>query len=118
MCNFNIFVFPRIPFDDKMNEIICALVKIINENDVIFTIINKAFCVQMFFLIMHILLMGISTMFLLAHKITSHENIFDDDSPIIAYLVCVLYLHLKIAQISFISYRADQKVSILLRKYL
>ena len=104
------------PFDDKTNGNIFVLVKIINEVDTIFTMINKAFSVQMFFIVMHIMLMGISTMFMLAHKITSNKNIFDDDSPIITYLVCLFYLHLKIAQISFISYRTDQKVIILLKK--
>ncbi|KAL7030140.1 hypothetical protein ACKWTF_006544 [Chironomus riparius] len=94
-----------------MNRNISELIKFINKIDEIFTIINKAFGVQIFFFVMQLMLMGISTMFMLAHKITSSEDIFDEDSPIEAYLICLLHLHLKIAQISFMSYKADQKVS-------
>ena len=94
----------------SMNGNISELIKLINKIDEIFTVINKAFSVQIFFFVMHIMLMGISTMFMLAHKITSKDNIFDEDSPVEAYLICECHLHLKIAQISFMSYKADQKV--------
>ena len=88
-----------------------SLNQFINQIDVIFTIINKVFSVQIFAFVLHIMLMGISTMFMLAHKITSSSDIFDEDSPIIAYIICGLHLHFKIAQISFVSYRAEQKVN-------
>lgn len=94
---------------DNLSGKLTELIKLINDMDFIFTIINKIFSIQIFFFVMHIMSMGISTTFMLAHKITSKGNIFEEDSPIIAYLICEFHIHLKIAQISFISYLADQK---------
>jgi hypothetical protein len=96
--------------EGRIDRNFIKIVKLINEIDELHSTINKAFAAEMFIIVMHLLFMGISTMFMLAHKITSNVDIFLEDSPIIAYLICLIFLHVKIAQICFISYRAEQKV--------
>jgi hypothetical protein len=82
----------------------------INEIDATFSAINQALGLTIFVLISFDMVGGVSSMFLLAEKISSQKDIFEEDDPIFFYLIYIFYIQLKTITFSYITYNAHAKV--------
>ena len=86
--------------------------ELINDIDVLFEAVNKTFGMLMLTIISHDFMGGFVTMFMLAQKVASRRDIFLEDDSITLYIICIIYIQLKIVTISYISHRAYEKVKV------
>ncbi|KAL7030147.1 hypothetical protein ACKWTF_006547 [Chironomus riparius] len=97
---------------ESENESIQALVEVINDIDVLFDAVNKTFGMLMLTIISHDFMGGFVTMFMLAQKVASRRDIFSEDDFIMLYIICIIYIQIKIMTFSYISHRAYEKAEI------
>lgn len=86
------------------------LVEVINDIDVLFKSINKTFGMLVLITISNDFFGGFVTMFMLARKVASGADLFLEDDSTFLYVVCILYIQLKIIMISYFSHKAYEKV--------
>lgn len=77
----------------------------------LFTAINKALGTQIYFIVSYSIFSGVSTMFIAAQKIATEKNLFTRDASFAEYVIFMLYIQLKVWQISYYSHKAYAKVS-------
>jgi len=86
------------------------LVETINGINDIFDTINHSLGISLLLVLSINFIGGVITMFMLAHKVSSHVDIFIDNEPVILFIICIIYVQYKFFVISYLSYRAYEKV--------
>ena len=87
-----------------------AAVDAVNEISNVFNNVNKVIGSLLLTIITHFILIGVSLMFIVAHKINTDYQIFSDEGPTFLYVITIVHFHYKILQISYFGHHADTKV--------
>ena len=87
-----------------------SIVDAVNEIGNLIDSVNEVIGPQLLILTTHLILIGVSLMFMVAHKISTVEKMFTVDSPTLMYIISALHVQFKILQISFFGHQANMMV--------
>ena len=86
------------------------LLDTIGDVNVLLSNINSTFGPQLLVIISNYLIVGVSLAFMIAHRISSNKDIFQNDASFSVYIASVIHVQYKIFQISYIGYKMQTKV--------